>query len=107
MYTTLQQAAAQEVAFKAAIEELNRSLAAQKENQHENSKSIKTPLGQAHDALDSLLSAEWGHAPLPSISEEDDIPMMHTAGNSSPVKRAMSQQHAARMVELQRQVSLH
>ena len=76
MYTALQQAATQEAAYKTAVEELNRTVAALKPQQPTH-KDLQTkgesPLDQAHSAFESLISAEWGPAAsLSSISEAND-----------------------------------
>ena len=76
MYTALQQAATQEAAYKTAVEELNRTVAALKPQQP-TPKDLQTkgesPLDQAHTAFESLISAEWGPAAsLSSISEVND-----------------------------------
>ena len=76
MYTALQQAATQEAAYKTAVEELNRTVAALK-SQQPTHKDLQpkgeNPLAQAHSAFESLMSAEWGPAAsLSSISEVND-----------------------------------
>jgi hypothetical protein len=76
MYTALQQAATQEAAYKTAVEELNRTVAALKLQQttHKDLQPKgESPLDQAHSAFESLISAEWGPAAsLSSISEAND-----------------------------------
>lgn len=107
MYKTLQEAAAQESAYKTMVADLKRRLAMMEEG------NKKTPsnqtLGEAHAALDNLLSLEWAKSPrkLPSIAEADEaenssvIQLGHAGATSQPGPTGSP---AARVLELQRQV---
>jgi len=123
MYKTLQQAAVQESAFKAVIEELTRSLTDAK-TQTDNSADTRaspspsTSLSDAHAALDTLISGDWGRAlQLPSISESDTVgdesdniaTMIQTGTTISSLSKPRlgvpsAGGHPARVLELQRQV---
>ena len=109
MYKTLQDAAAQENAYKSMMADLNNRLAMMEEA---NTKAHNNkPLAEAHAALDTILSAEWATAPagkLPSIAEtldeDDSSAKVIQLGHPGAVASAGPSSPAARVLELQRQV---
>ena len=76
MYKTLTQAAAQETAFKAVIEELTRELALHKQ-QKPQAAEVTKPLDEAHATFESLFLSNWGPA-----TQLDSIAELETGTNS-------------------------